>query len=48
MAKKENCQVKGCSNEATEEFGGMKICVECFTRCAYDMQPLIFERGDCK
>lgn len=41
--EKEICPVKGCNNEATEKFGPVKVCVECFTKCAYDMEPLILE-----
>ncbi len=47
MAKKltlnETCQAKDCQNPATVEFGPTRLCAECYTKCAYDMQPLILK-----
>ena len=41
--KKEKCPCKGCDNEATVEFGPLKLCQDCFVKVAYDMQPLVLE-----
>jgi len=44
MAKEDEiCPVKDCQNPATVKFGPLKVCWQCFDKCAYDMQPLILK-----
>ena len=38
--KKSICDAKGCTQKATTKFGPYKICVDCFSKVAYDMQTL--------
>jgi hypothetical protein len=43
----EVCQVKDCNNIATKILRNFKVCEDCYIKCVYDMQPLVFDSTKC-
>ena len=43
-AKKKICQELKCKNEATKEFRNIDLCLDCYTKLVYDMQPLALKK----